>query len=158
MSCTQAFHQRVRGFTLIELMIVIAIIGILAMVALPQYQKYNMRSNRSSAQQLMLNIQNREEQYILDARTYTTALDSTGLNITQEGWTCTAASCSNNFYQSVVVTLNAGPPQTYTITATPKTTSYQTGDGILTLTSAGAKTRVCNYSGCNPNSSTDLKW
>jgi type IV pilus assembly protein PilE len=139
--------SRARGFTLIELMITLAILGALTAMALPSYRNYNMRGNRSSAEQIMLAIQNREEQYILDARTYTAALDSTGLNITQDGWSCTAANCTNNFY-TVTVALTAGPPQTYTITAAPKTGTYQVGDGSLTLTSAGAKARTAG----------DLKW
>jgi type IV pilus assembly protein PilE len=146
MNCTESlFNPRPRrrpgrGYTLIELMIVVTILTLLAGIAIPAYQQYNKRANRSQAAQTMLTIQSREELYILDARTYTTALDSTGLNITQDRWTCTAANCSNTFY-TITVALAAGPPQTYTITATPIAGNYQVSDGTLTLTNAGVKTR-----------------
>ena len=145
MSFTRAFHQRVRGFTLIELMIVIAILGALAAFAIPNYRNYNMRANRSAAAQMMLAIQNREEAYMLDARDYSDILGTSGLNMAQEGWTCTnaqATGCSNNFYKVVVsknpVTCTA---PCYTVTATPDSTKYQTADGYLTLTNVGIRYR-----------------
>ena len=128
-----------RGFSLLELMIVIVIIGILASVAIPSYQEYNRKANRSAAQQVMLNIVQREEQYLLDARAYTTALNSTGLNIVQDGWTCSAASCVNTFY-TVTVTAPGGTPPSYLVTAVPKA-GYQLVDGTLTLTNTGVRTR-----------------
>ena len=145
--------SRGRGFTLIELMIVVAVVSILAMVAFPSYQNYNKKANRSQASQIMLTIQNREEQYILDKRDYTAALGSTGLNIVQDGWTCTAASCVNNFY-TVSVTVVAGTPPTYTVIATPIAGKYQADDGILKLTNAGLRSRV-DSSGVNVG---DGKW
>jgi len=157
MKCKEAFlstrprGQSAGGFTLIELMIVVTILAILAAIAYPSYQKYNMRANRSQAAQLMLTIQNREEQYILDARAYTNILGTTGLNVAQEGFTCTpattATTCTNNFY-TVSVTVVAGTPPTYTITGVPKAGTYQDGgsnpantDGTLSLTSAGIRSR-----------------
>jgi len=151
------------GFTLIELMIVVTVMAIIAAVAIPSYQQYNKRANRSQAQQIMLNIQNREEQYILDARAYVGNLGSAGLNIAQDGWACTndpsvpsTSKCSSNHYD-VTVTLVTGPPPSYTITGTPKPGGFQDGggdptstDGVLTLTSAGTKTRM--------RSGVDLKW
>ena len=141
------------GFTLIELMIVVTVMSIIAAVAIPSYQAYNKRANRSQAAQVMLSVQNREEQYILDARAYSNILGSGtgGLNIAQDGWTCSAspstAGCSNNFY-TVTVTLVTGPPPSFTVTAVPRAGSYQESDGTLTLTSAGSKSR----------SAGDLKW
>ena len=138
-----------RGFTLQEILTVFAIIGIIASVALPSYRTYQKKTNRSAAAQLLLNIQGREEAYILDARAYTTDLSSAGLNITQDGWTCVAASCSNNHYTvAVAVGVPTTTPPSFTITATPKTTSINADDGNLTLNSLGVRARTAG----------DLKW
>jgi type IV pilus assembly protein PilE len=139
MKCKEPFlNRRARGFTLIELMIVIAVLSALAAIAIPSYRNYNMKANRSAAAQIMLNIQNREEQYILDRRAYSADLSSSGLNISHDGWTCVAAKCSSSFYD-VSVALVAGPPPGYTITATSK--GYQVDDGNLTLSSSGTRSR-----------------
>jgi type IV pilus assembly protein PilE len=133
-----------RGITLIELMIVVAVIGILAAVAYPSYEAYIIRSNRSAAQQLMLKIASREEQYRLDAKSYTATLGGTsGLNIVEQGWDCTSTTtqCTNGNY-TITVTLAAGPPPTYTITAvgSSRQKNGPGGDGAdLTLTDQGIK-------------------
>jgi len=131
-------HLRVRaGFTLVEVLIVVAIIAILTAVAWPSYTRYVMRGKRADAQTLMMFISSREEQYLLDARAYTAALDSTGLNLARQGWTCSATTCSNANYD-ITVTVTAGPPPAYTINATAKST--QVSDGNLSLNNLGAKT------------------
>ncbi len=132
--------KRLRGFTLIELMVTVAIIGILAAIAYPSYQAYIIRANRSAAQQLMLKIGSREEQYRLDAKVYTVTIGGTGgLNVVEDGWDCTSTvtQCSNGRY-TVTVALDAGPPPGYTITATAG--GPQTSDGNLTLNALGTKT------------------
>ena len=123
-----------KGFTLIELMIVVAIVAILAAVGFPSYNNYQKRARRSDAQQLLLDTANKLEQNLLISRTYIT--DFTSLGITRDGWTCTSATCSNTWY-SVSITTAAGPPPSYTITAVPQ--GPQSGDGNLELLSDGTK-------------------
>ncbi|MBI4291467.1 MAG: prepilin-type N-terminal cleavage/methylation domain-containing protein [Betaproteobacteria bacterium] len=145
MNSTKRFR---RGFSLVELMVVVVIVGILAGVGLPSYQQYVRRSERSKAQQLMLEISNRQQQYMLDARAYTATIGSGGLNIgNKDGWTCTA-TCTNGKYV-ITVTLAAGPPPTFSISADPTGTT-QADDGTLTLASTGTKTRMVG--------STDKGW
>ncbi len=59
-----------RGYTLIEMLIVLAIVGILASIAYPSYQDYLIRSRRSDGQSALLDLANRMESYYLDHQSY----------------------------------------------------------------------------------------
>ena len=128
------------GFSLIELMIVVAIIAALAAIALPSYQDHMRKARRSAAQGLMLDTTNREEQYILDKRQYTNSFGD--LSIKRDDFDCTSTptQCTNIWYTVTIPVLNnAATPPTYTITATAQPGS-QFVDGDLSLDSTGAKT------------------
>ena len=122
--------RRDRGFTLVELVVTVAIIGILASASYGSYVNYLKRANRSAAQQFMLEVMNRQELYLLDARTFADDVGDTGLGMTLPPRVAQ--------YYAITISVNTGPPLGYVITATPG--GNQATDGVLTLSSDGDKT------------------
>lgn len=123
-----------RGFTLIELMIVVAIVAILASVALPSYRQYIIRGNRAAAQSEMMDIANREQQYILANRVYATAAEL--------GYTL-PADIAKHYGSAITPDNTVGAPPSFIITFTP--TGSQASDGVITLNSAGVKTPASKW-------------
>ena len=132
--------RKSRGFSLIELLVVLVILGILTGISVPLYSKQMVKSRRSDAQQVMLGIATKQSQYLFDARGYTQTIGSGGLNYGASGWTC-ATNCTNQYYTISVSNMdNTATPPSYKITAAVDSTSSQGSDGNLTLDSTGAKT------------------
>lgn len=71
--------MKAKGFTLIEVMITVAIVGIIAAIAYPSYQRQVARSTRADAHAALTTLANRQEQYFYDHRSYTTDTASLGL-------------------------------------------------------------------------------
>lgn len=122
------------GFTLIELMITIAIVGILAAIAYPSYTQYIVKSNRAAAQGFMMTVASKQEQYMLDARTYAADMATLGFPASS-----IPTEVSKN-YNITVDDITATPPS-YTVTATPigSQASRDTKCATLTLDQAGTK-------------------
>jgi len=115
--------RQVSAFTLVELLVSIAVIAILAAIAYPAYVSQVIKGNRAAAQQFMLDVANAQAQYQLDARAYASVVGVGGLNLAPPQSTLT------NYVFSIGLT--AGPPPRYVITATP--VGRQAQDGVLTL-------------------------
>ena len=118
------------GFTLIELMITVAIIGILAAVAYPSYTSFIIKGNRSAAQAQMLDIANRQQQFMLANRAY-----ATKAVLTTSGYALPTEVSTRYSYN---ITVGAGAVPDYLITFTA--IGSQASDGDLTLNSEGVKT------------------
>lgn len=123
------------GFTLVELMIVIIIVGILVTVALPAFQNQVIRGNRTAAQAEMLDIANRQQQYLLSNRAY---MDKTTLEAS--GYSLDPDVAKHYVY---TITLASVPPPAYVITFTPSGT--QGKDGPLTLNEQGEGTPAAKW-------------
>jgi len=123
---------RVRGFTLIELIIVIAIVALLVAVALPSYRDHVRKSRRAEAQAYLMAVAGRQSQFLVDTRGYAATLAT--INIPQPS--SVVAS------YDVTLAVVAGPPPTFTLTAAPKAGTDQVYEkcGTLTVNQTGAKT------------------
>lgn len=130
--------MRQRGFTLVELMIVVAILGILASVAVPMYRGYVSSSKTQEAKANLQTIRLLEEQYFADNKTYLAGASTAVLKANLPGFQ--PGDPAKLFY-SYSVASNTGLGQTiansFMATATP-TASAPAGN--LTLDEANNKT------------------
>jgi type IV pilus assembly protein PilE len=117
-----------------------AIIGILTAIAFPSYQSHVRKGSRAAAQAAMIQVADREAQYLLDARNY--ALGSSALTTLNVTLPTDVAAKYTITVTAADGTSTPSTPPTYTITATPITGGPQVNDGTLKLTHTGAKTRV----------------
>ena len=126
-----------RGFTLIELMVTVAIVAILASIAVPAYQGQVRKSRRVEAKTALLDLAGREERLYATTNAY----GSTPASLGYGAGTGAFSLPVGNGYYNVTVATTAGPPATFTITATAIGAQAQdTTCSTFTLTQTGVQT------------------
>lgn len=121
-----------KGFSLIELMIVVAIVAILAAIALPSYQSYVLKSHRTTAVNALMDLASREARYYTTNNVYTNSLVTLGYAADP-----TPVSDANNYYYDLSIT--AANATSFSLQAAP--TGNQANDtcGTFTYTDLGVK-------------------
>jgi len=137
-----AATPRLRGFTLVELMIAVALVAILAAIAYPSYREYVKRAHRSSAQSLMLDLANREQQYLLDNRAFLGGGASAVTTLLPAGVPVEVS----DFYD-MTITATAGPPPNFEVKATPKAGSLMAGETPFTINQDGTRLPADKWKG-----------
>lgn len=133
--------KQMKGFSLIEMMIVVIIIGILAAFAIPSYTKYKVRVNRVEMQTEMMKFAQELQRYKVANKTYKNAkLGSNGLPPS------TYPKSGNALYNLALTDANGASLEndgsqinTWMLVATPVASSTQKGNGVICLNSRGEK-------------------
>lgn len=123
-------RSRRLGFTLVELMIVVAIIAILAVIALPAYSRYASRTRRADGKNMMMLVAAAQERFYTNFNRYGTLVEL--------GYPANAPS-EKGYYIVTSANGTTGDSQSYLLTATPQGVQQNDSCAELTISETGLK-------------------
>ena len=130
--------KKAKGFTLLELMIVVVIIAIIAAFAMFNYSKYGYRSRRVDGKEMLSRVAAAEERYYSSFNAYTNSMTALGYNASNQ---CSTAGCSDKGYYLVSSAFGStGDAQSYALTATPRGAQANDACGSLGLDNKNGRT------------------
>ena len=135
-------HLRQAGVTLIELMVVVAIVAAIFAFAFPSYERYIVRAERAVGQNVLMQVADRQQQFFMDNKRFAADLTNLGFTanpfIVDDDGASTVAGDVDAVYSVALSNVTA---TTWTATATPLNgqLSRDTSCGNLTINQAGAK-------------------
>ena len=135
-------HLRQAGVTLIELMVVVAIVAAIFAFAFPSYERYIVRAKRAVGQNVLMQVADRQQQFFMDNKRFAADLTNLGFTanpfIVDDDGASTVAGDIDAVYSVALSNVTA---TTWTATATPLNgqLSRDTSCGNLTMNQAGAK-------------------
>ena len=149
--------RSLQGFTLIELMIVVAIIGVLAAIAYPSYQSYVIKTKRVDMMTEMQQIASRIEANKITYRRYDRIPLSEIFSNTVSGASTTFPNNGTALYNISISPVSGSNlnGRNWTLTANPISGAQMEGDGVLTLNFEGEK---CRGSGSDQKCGFDNEW
>ncbi len=134
------FYCRTRGalgFSLIEVMIVVAVLAIVASIAFPSYRDYVKRGKRVAAQNVLVDLAARQQAFLLDKRRY-------GTTMAELGFTSDPAEIDADFDFAVAANNGVSPP-IFTVTALATASGIMVGDLNMTVDQNGTKLPVAYW-------------
>ncbi len=125
-----------KGFSLVELMVALVIIGILTVIAVPSYSSYLVKSSRAAAQKELLELASLQEKIYLNSSAYTPNMTTAYNGTATGGLGKTTGQTDDGRYS---LAFNGTPDQTFEIRAVPVAGSAQEGDGCLLIMENGVR-------------------
>ena len=147
-SKAKPFNTKTHGFTLIEVMIVVAVMGLITVAAWPSYERYQTKGRRADGISAILEARNKIEKCYIN---YAGAATNPGYQNTN----CDPTDSTNKYYD---IAASSRTETTYTLTATPKGVQVDPECTVLTLTHLGIKGFTNTNTGNDPKGSLQRCW
>lgn len=145
--------RRMNGFSLIELMVAVAIIGILAAIALPSYSNYIVKASRETAQAELLELAGTQEKIYLNSNAYTSKVTDaytgkTDTDATNPGGLGRTSGTTTDGKYTITLDI-VEPAQTFKLMAKPVAGKKQEGNGCITIDQSGKREWHDGYDNCD---------